>query len=97
MCGEKLICDSIMYSILMSTKSLVTKFQRSCDGLLERVIKGTDEAVIVRHKTRKQRNSRDVNRELKSIHMIGALFKGAIVRKEWGMYSTILSNCNTDE
>ena len=82
---------------MMSSKSHVTKFQRSCDGLLERVIKGTDEARIVRQQTRKQRNSRDVNRELKSIHLIDALFKGAIVRKHWYIYKTILSQCNTEE
>ncbi len=82
---------------MMSTKSHVTKFQRSCDGLLERVIKGTDEALIVRQQTRKQRNSRDVNREMKSIHLIDALFKGAVVRKHWDMYKTILSQCNTEE
>ncbi len=81
----------------MSTKSLVTKFRRSCDGLLERVIEGTDEAKIVRQQTRKQRNSRDVNRELKAIHVLNALFTGAVVRKRWDMYSRILSRCDTEE
>lgn len=81
----------------MSTKSRVTKFQRSCDGLLERVIEGTDEALIVRQQTRKQRNMRDVNRELKAIHVLNALFTGAVVRKRWDLYSRILSRCDTEE
>ena len=86
-----------MYHFKMSAKSFVSNFRRSCDGLLDRVRSGEDEAIQVRQQMRKRRVECDVNRELKAIHVLNALFTGAVVRKRWDMYSTILSRCDTEE
>ena len=51
----------------MSAKqSFVSIFRRSCDGLLDRVRSGEDEAIQVRQQMRKRRVECDVSRELKA-------------------------------
>jgi len=77
-------------------KSLVSAFN-SNEALVKRVETGENEALIMRHQNRKQRLKRDIKRELNSIHVIQGLAKGAIIRKHWDMYSTILSSCNIEE
>jgi len=81
----------------MSSKSIVSQFRRSNDGLLERIISGEDEATVVKRKMRKERNKRDIRRELNSLSILNGLFKGAIVRKNWVQYSSVLLSCNTAE
>ena len=80
----------------MSTKSLFTSIYSS-EAATKMVETGEDEARILRQQIRKQRLKRDVRRDLKARQVLAGLMKGAVIRKNWDMYSSILSRCNTEE
>lgn len=80
----------------MSTKSLFTSIHSS-ETATKMVETGEDEAIILRQQIRKQRLKRDVRRDLNAYQVLSALMKGAVIRKNWEMYSSILSCCNTEE
>lgn len=78
---------------------LAKKFAIEDATVLETIKSGVGEANPLKfgpqHRTK--RIARNIRKELHSMDVIRAVVKGAIIRKFWPLYSSILENVNTEE